>query len=74
MFAYPFASTIVICRDYKLDVFDARGKRRRAKVVGLSSTGNLELQYMDTGDRAEFNYNEYGIDIENARIKHRFAR
>ncbi len=60
--------------DYKIDVFSARGMRRTAKVVGISPTGNLELQYLDTGEKAEFDYKEYGIDIERACIKHKFAR
>jgi len=60
--------------DYKIDVFGARGKRRRAKVVGISLGGNLELQYLDTGEKQEFDYKEYGIDIERACIKHKYAR
>lgn len=60
-------------KNFMLNIFGPRGTRRKAQIVGLSDKGNLEVKYLDTKEIMEFNYNEYGIDIEKGCIKHRFA-
>ena len=59
--------------NYVIDIYSARNMKRKARIVGLTPNGGLELCYIDTKEKVEFNYDEYGIDIDRGCIKHKYA-